>query len=57
MSIHPEDAMMTHADELHRDLAALTAAVERIAELLALSLDGERGFRVNGLIVTREDRP
>jgi hypothetical protein len=56
MSIHPEDAN-SYAVQLHVDLEALTAAVERIAELLALSLDGERGFRVNGLIVTREDRP
>lgn len=56
MSVHPEDAH-AYADQLHRDLEALTAAVTRVAELLALSLDGERSFSVRGLIVTREDRP
>lgn len=45
MSVHAEDAAI-YADQLHRDLAALTAAVERVAELLALALDGERAFHV-----------
>ena len=47
MSVHPEDAAI-YADELHRDLAALTAQLKRIADVLedATCNDGEP-FRVS----------
>lgn len=53
--IHPEDAM-AYADQLHRDLADLTNAVEHIAELLALVLDGERAIPVREYVPLRERR-
>lgn len=59
MSIHPEDAM-AYAAQLHEDLAALTKAVETIAELLAQVIDGEpHAFHVRqkGAMIYREDRP
>ena len=52
MTIHPEDAM-AYADQLHRDcveiareLSGIRKAAERLAELFALVLDGERSIGV-----------
>ncbi len=51
MSIHPEDAAR-YAEQLNHTIAQLTAAVTRIADLLALVLDGERSIGVRDV-----DRP
>lgn len=58
MRISTGDAFVI-ASKLHEDLRALTVAVERLAELLALSLDGERSFSVRqtGAVVGRDDGP
>lgn len=51
---------MAYAAQLHEDLAALTKAVETIAELLAQVIDGEpHAFHVRqkGAMIYREDRP
>jgi len=55
-----------YAEQLHLDCAAIATEAARIrsvlaqiADLLALSLDGERAFSVRqaGAWITREDRP
>lgn len=45
MTINPEDAH-SYAAQLHDDLVALTAAVERVANALELVIDGERSIAV-----------